>query len=48
MSGKTEKRIRQKIRREGSVLYDEIKKQVCSLPLRHRVKFALRIIAGKW
>ena len=46
MSGKAEKRLRQKIRREGSDLYYEIKRQVNALPLRYRFKFALRIIRG--
>lgn len=48
MSGKAEKRLRQKIRREGSDLYDEIKRQVNALPLRHRFIIARRIIRGAW
>lgn len=48
MSGKKDKKIRQEIRRAGSDIYDEIKRQVNALKIKHRARIAWRILWGKW
>ena len=48
MSSKKNKKIRQEIRRAGSDIYDEIKRQVNFLNIKQRTRIAWRILRGKW
>lgn len=48
MSKTTDKKMRQEIRRAGSDIYDEIKRQVNALPYRQRRIIAKKIKRGMW
>ena len=52
MSGKNDKKrrqeVRQAVRSASGKLYDEIKEIINAYPLRTRLRFAWRIVQGKW
>lgn len=48
MSGKKNKKLRKIVDSAASDIYEVIRAQVNALPLRMRVRFALRILRGRW
>ena len=52
MSGKNDRKIRREIkyavRSASGKIFDEIKQQINAYPLRMRLRFAWRILRGKW
>lgn len=52
MSGKNDKKTRREVkhavRSTSGKLYDEIKEIINAYPLRTRLRFAWRIVRGKW
>lgn len=47
-SKKTRREVKQAVRNASGKLYDEIKEIINAYPLRTRLRFAWRIVQGKW
>ena len=47
-SKKTRREVRQAVRSASAKLFTEIKQQINEYPFRTRLRFAWRIVHGKW